>query len=617
MIKNFYKKHTSVPIREWNNNHYSFNKNNEKYYLSALNISNVVMKDYLSLTNKERTTKSKRMRDLMQRSSPARIYNSKGEIKQNGDKVNITIYTFDKEKSFTAKSLYSVNKYLAKYKKLNNITFRKLNEINSKNKIKFLRPNNTNLTNVDKLMSLINTDQKGKLNKKSTITRENNLNYLDSYSKNMNFYYKNYKQTLVNTQIHKTLPLKRTTFFKKKKLMLQNKKWSLYNKVINNLSWSFKNNKIMKYKIVLTRLFYLSILEKFNLQLNLDKGQNCLYIISNGLNLENKEYLPFWSKVKLPYRFGLNNTDKNLNNYKWERVYYINKVLKIVIIRILKLWEINNLIENPNSKIDSFSMLYKEFIKNNINKLFSAYFTRQQQMINNIYKSFITNDKYTYLTSSLKHLLNKLYNKKVNLNITNLKYSHLNADIFADAMVRKLVSKKSNIKTVIRKGLKLIKLTKLSPTIETKYRNIKNTNFYSLVNSMYYKINSVKDYKTNQLSNNNSLTKYINYQNKTKEIVGNLKHKWTTGVRLEGKGRLTSRYAASRAMYKYKTKGNLRSKLVLTNKDYSNIVKKKIINSIPSIILFRGIHTPNIQYTKKSGFKRIGAFGVKVWINNN
>ena len=99
---------------------------------------------------------------------------------------------------------------------------------------------------------------------------------------------------------------------------------------------------------------------------------------------------------------------------------------------------------------------------------------------------------------------------------------------------------------------------------------------------------------------NNLLHKFIK-QNKAeylkKVVLKNIKYKRVSGVRIEGAGRLTKRYTASRSQHKVSYKGNLE-------------------NSYPSIkgypsSLLRGNFKPNLQYTKLNSKSRIGSFGVK------
>jgi hypothetical protein len=95
---------------------------------------------------------------------------------------------------------------------------------------------------------------------------------------------------------------------------------------------------------------------------------------------------------------------------------------------------------------------------------------------------------------------------------------------------------------------------------------------------------------------------------KNVKILNQIRYKWVTGVRLEAAGRLTRRFTASRSVFKFKYKGNLK------NIDYSlktDVSKKNI-----STVMLRNSAQPNLQYSFAKSKKRIGAFGIKGWINS-
>jgi hypothetical protein len=95
---------------------------------------------------------------------------------------------------------------------------------------------------------------------------------------------------------------------------------------------------------------------------------------------------------------------------------------------------------------------------------------------------------------------------------------------------------------------------------------------------------------------------------KNVKVLNQIRYKWVTGVRLEAAGRLTRRYTASRSVFKFRYKGNLK------NIDYSlktDVTKKNI-----STIMLRNQVQPNLQYSFAKSKRRIGAFGIKGWINS-
>ncbi|MBV8802718.1 MAG: hypothetical protein JO131_07130, partial [Gammaproteobacteria bacterium] len=76
-----------------------------------------------------------------------------------------------------------------------------------------------------------------------------------------------------------------------------------------------------------------------------------------------------------------------------------------------------------------------------------------------------------------------------------------------------------------------------------------------------------------------------------------LNYKYIYGFRLEGKGRLTKRYTASRSKSIHKYKGNL-----------ANIYSS--FGGLSSIMLKNNLKS-NLQFTKLKSKTRIGSFGIK------
>jgi hypothetical protein len=174
--------------------------------------------------------------------------------------------------------------------------------------------------------------------------------------------------------------------------------------------------------------------------------------------------------------------------------------------------------------------------------------------------------------SRLSVLISKIYNKKVEFNIVNLKAIYLNSDIFAQAIALKLRNRDNRLLRVLRSFLTMVKLSK---------DNILKDRFIPLNNKELW-INRVNNLEINYLtlninkkrdSLNDLLISLFNPSNisglsKDKKIISNnklvdnynllddiiliLKHKNISGVRLEAKGRLTRRFTASRSIFKIK-----------------------------------------------------------------
>jgi hypothetical protein len=202
-----------------------------------------------------------------------------------------------------------------------------------------------------------------------------------------------------------------------------------------------------------------------------------------------------------------------------------------------------------NKSFESYNLHRKSKIIKEIRKSYSKYI---KLLYKYNYKYFINNFKFkegnTSFITKLKSKLSIILNKKVELNIINLKSITYNPDIFTKALATKLKKRKFNVIksmiTIINKGKILTKdsLEKISllknkdlELLENKYKDlslismINRNNFNDLLKSIY---------------SNKDQTKIHNI------IFDSIKYKNMGGIRLEVKGRLTKRYRADRAIYK-------------------------------------------------------------------
>jgi len=62
---------------------------------------------------------------------------------------------------------------------------------------------------------------------------------------------------------------------------------------------------------------------------------------------------------------------------------------------------------------------------------------------------------------NLKNIIYKIYNKKILLKIINMKYLYLDNNIFISSLLIKLNNRKKRALRTIKKGLKLIKNSKI------------------------------------------------------------------------------------------------------------------------------------------------------------
>ena len=210
---------------------------------------------------------------------------------------------------------------------------------------------------------------------------------------------------------------------------------------------------------------------------------------------------------------------------------------------------------------------YEDFIRKSLEK----------EMLSIFYKNilFFNKSKFdnTYLLR-LNNLLSKIYYKKIEFNLVNLEYLHLNSDILSESIIIKLRNRKNRLLKVLKTSLNMVKLPYLNKL------NLK-LNLKNLVLN-----------KTNSINENNII----------ENILNNIKHKSICGVRLEATGRLSRRLTAARSIFKFKYKGSLKN----IDSSYKNI----------SSVLLRGNIKSNIQYTKISSKTRNGSFGIKGWVSS-
>jgi ribosomal VAR1-like protein len=234
------------------------------------------------------------------------------------------------------------------------------------------------------------------------------------------------------------------------------------------------------------------------------------------------------------------------------------------------------------------------------------------------------NDKFL---SKLIYLVNKIYKKKVEFNIVNLKKMHLNSDIYTQAVSLKLRNKNNKLYRILKASLRKIKLPIFRKISENKNKPNKNEVFVNKIRnnliSFMFKDDNVKDPLSNlllyfyPLADNikvNKLSPLADQRKDRKEkpelrsisltsyVRGWLKHINLRGIRIEAKGRLTRRATASRSIFKMKWKGGLKN----LDSSFRGL----------STIMLRGYAKSNVQYTLIKSKNRNGAFGVKGWVSS-
>jgi hypothetical protein len=232
--------------------------------------------------------------------------------------------------------------------------------------------------------------------------------------------------------------------------------------------------------------------------------------------------------------------------------------------------------------------------------------------------------------SKLIYLVNKIYKKKVEFNIVNLKKMHLNSDIYTQAVSLKLRNKDNKLYRILKASLRKIKLPTIRKISEKQIKPNKNEFLVNKIRnkiiSFMFRDDNVKDPLSNLLLNFYPLADNIKvkrlsaiatatHKGKENEEIKSLrsisltsyvrrwlKHMKLRGIRVEAKGRLTRRATASRSVFKMKWKGGLKN----VDSSFRGL----------STIMLRGYAKSNVQYSLLNSKNRNGAFGVKGWVSS-
>ena len=243
---------------------------------------------------------------------------------------------------------------------------------------------------------------------------------------------------------------------------------------------------------------------------------------------------------------------------------------------------------------------YVDFIKKSL----------EREMLYMYLKQVITFNKLKFGNAyllPLKSLITKIYNKKIEFNLVNVKYFHLNSDILSGILALKLRNRKNRVLRVLNASLAKVKLPSLNklalldeiynrkktrqnlgvgyltsdPSFVSGKEKKKNNDVFSRVLGGFFKVNAKDDF----------------YLGLEKTVLDSIKHKYISGIRIEASGRLSKRYTAARTVHKVNYLGNLRN-IDSSYKGFSSVI-------------LRGNLRSNLQYTKLKNKTRIGAFGLK------
>jgi len=183
----------------------------------------------------------------------------------------------------------------------------------------------------------------------------------------------------------------------------------------------------------------------------------------------------------------------------------------------------------------------------------------------NFNKSRFNNLVLNWRNLGLISLIQKIYNKKVEIKLVELKSIHLNSDVFSSAIALKLRDRQNKAVKVLRRAIiQMVKIPDLH-TLITFDDNIESMNKNNILNT--------------------------------------IKQQVVSGVRFEASGRLTRRLTAMRAVFKYRYVGSLKN------------IRSSFNNK--SSTMLRGHVKSNSQYTIINSKTRNGSFGLKGWVSSH
>ena len=197
-------------------------------------------------------------------------------------------------------------------------------------------------------------------------------------------------------------------------------------------------------------------------------------------------------------------------------------------------------------------------------RLLKKFFKLQKVLFNYTKIVNFNKSKFNNLILNLKNLglinlIQKIYDKKIEIKLIELKSIHLNSDVFSSAVALKLRDRKNKAVRILRRAiLQMVKIPYLH-TLITFDDNIQNMNKNNILNT--------------------------------------IKQQVVSGVRFETSGRLTRRLTAMRAVFKYRYVGSLKN------------IRSSFNNK--SSTMLRGNVKSNSQYTIINSKTRNGAFGLK------
>ena len=307
-------------------------------------------------------------------------------------------------------------------------------------------------------------------------------------------------------------------------------------------------------------------------------------------NRQKHNYLYILNKRYLSLQKSNKKLNKRLYLIKYKGLKCLKKIKKDKY-NILKQLNIFN--RTKNKKIMEYYFKYNSFYRDQLIKFYKKLVKKSLQRIKFYlyYKQLLYINqsifKYTYL-QILKNYIEKVYNKRVEFNLINLKYHYLNCEILSKSITLKITKNRRKLSKYLKKLIKKIKVQKIDKSVEHK----PNLNKLNISTGTDDPIENL--FNTKSRPDLKSLKRVVLYE---------IKYKRLSGVILKASGRLTRRNVASRSIAKLRGGGNL----INTDSTYRRL----------STVLLKGNLKSNIQYTKSKSKTRIGSFGIKSWVSGD
>ena len=385
-------------------------------------------------------------------------------------------------------------------------------------------------------------------------------------------------------------------------------------------------------RVIIT--FYVYNTESMFLARKLMQLRFGLFLVEKKIELKKTVTKDFEGNTKITYNrlFSLNEYLNLRKHYEW----YISDMLSIINKQTSKLKAINKYYKILKSLVwdklltnDQKYLMFKNkaqsFYSNNFPDINSRIEKAGKRYIKNldIYFKLLHDNKLKFdsiILSKLIDLIQQIYNKKVELNIVNLKKMHLNSDIYTQAVSLKLRNRDNKLYRVLKASLRKIKLPVIRKIDEKKKKPNRDEFFVNRIrnntisNMFLPKTKKNKDPLQKLLLNFFPLADDLNINVKKSSsninypvslenyVLKSLKHVNLRGIRVEAKGRLTRRFTASRSVLKRRWKGGLKN----VDSSFGGL----------STIMLRGIVKSNTQYSIINSKNRNGAYGVRSWISS-